>query len=222
MKHYKTLALSTVATLGLLMSSASVYAEGARFTSHHLVAQEDYAAHARQLDDSGKLELRNYLNYEEREPCQNYKHPPKTFIDDGCSLDFRRKQPEKQVIATTVETNRMELRPIISDYTVYFDFDKSGIRASEQSTLDTVARDIKKFEPYEVTIVGHTDRAGSNAYNVGLSQKRAQAVSNALHAQGIPNRILDEKAKGESDPAVQTNDGVKLQENRRVEIQFRK
>lgn len=226
MKHYKTLALTTAAALGLMISTA--HAQGAPFTSHHLVPYEDYAAQAAQLSGSEKLELRQYLNYEDREPCQGYRVPPQPFVHDRCHYIVK-EEVVKTVQTRRVETTRRvepartrELRPVIADYTIYFDFDRSNIRASEQSTLETVAREIRQYEPYEVTVVGHTDRSGPSAYNDRLSQRRAQAVSDALHNRGIPNRIIDQEAMGENDPAVPTADGVKLQENRRVEIQFRK
>mgnify|MGYP002622272673 CR=1 FL=1 len=220
MKHYKTLALSTVAVLGLSISTA--HADGANFTSHHLVPEKDYSNYAESLPAEDKLELREYLNYEEREPCQGYQNPPHAFVEDRCDLDKKHAKKERKFAAKKVETRTAGLRPVISDYTIYFDFDKSNVRASERSTLETVVREIKRYDPYEVTIEGHTDRSGPADYNAVLSQKRAQAVSNALTDMGITNRVLDKEAKGESDPAVPTKDGVKLQENRRVEIQFRK
>lgn len=219
MKNYRLFALTTAASLGLMISSA--HADGGGFTSHHTVPAEDYSGYAHRLDSDEKYQLREYLDYEDREPCQGYQKTPQPFVDDGCGLNVT-KQPEQKVVAKKVVTRTMELRPIISDYTVYFDFDDSSIRASENSTLDTASREIKEYNPYEVTIEGHTDRSGPADYNAILSQKRAKAVSKALTARGIPNRILGQQAKGEADPAVPTEDGVKLQENRRVEIQFRK
>ncbi len=223
MKRYKTLALSalsTAAALGLMISTA--HADRGHFTSHHMVPAKDYAPYAKKLPANDKLELHEYLNYEEREPCQGYQRPPQAFVDDGCGLDRKRPKAEQKFVAERVETRTAGLRPVVSDYTIYFDHDEHDIRASEQSTLDQVAREIKKFEPYEVTVEGHADRSGPADYNVMLSQKRAQTVSDALTDRGIPNRVLDEEARGESDPAVATKDGVRLQENRRVEIQFRK
>ena len=73
-----------------------------------------------------------------------------------------------------------------------------------------------------MTIAGYTDRSGTDDYNYDLSRKRAEAVSWALTNLGIPNRVLGQEAHGETNPAVPTPDGVKLEENRRVEVQFRK
>ena len=67
-------------------------------------------------------------------------------------------------------------------------------------------------------IEGHTDRAGSNAYNIDLSQRRAQSVAGYLQQQGIGSEIGTVDWEGETEPAVETADGVRLQENRRVEV----
>ena len=217
MKHFKTLALTTAAAIGFMMAPAHA-ADTTGFTAHHLVPKTDYANYAANLPANDKLELREYIDYELREPCQNYQPAPDGFYQKDCDLGYNeRKQMEKVAV-----TKKMELRPVISDYTVYFDFDKSNIRTSEVPTLEKVAQEIKKYDPFEVTIEGHADRSGPSDYNVGLSKERAMSVSQALSERGIPNRVIDQQAEGETEPAVPTRDGVRLQENRRVEIQFRK
>jgi outer membrane protein OmpA-like peptidoglycan-associated protein len=219
MRHLKLLALSSVAIMAL--SSGSAFANDNGFTAHHSVAAEPYAEKADNLKAEQKIELHEYLNYEQREPCQNYQMAPQPFVEDGCNL----KAKEKKAMAktkTVTETVSTELRPVIRDYTVYFDFDDSGIRASDKQTLMNVASEIKTYAPYEVTIQGHADRSGPDDYNLALSQRRALSVSESLHSLGVPNRVLDQEAFGESQPAITTPDGVKLEENRRVEIQFRK
>jgi outer membrane protein OmpA-like peptidoglycan-associated protein len=207
----------------MALSSGAALAENNGFTAHHSVTAEPYAEKADNLKAEQKIELHEYLNYEQREPCQNYQMAPQPFVEDGCNL----KAKEKKVMAKTktvavTETVSTELRPVIRDYTVYFDFDDDSVRSSERQTLMNVASEIKTYAPYEVTIQGHADRSGPPDYNLALSQKRAQSVSESLHSLGVPNRILDQEGFGESQPAISTPDGVKLEENRRVEIQFRK
>jgi len=67
-------------------------------------------------------------------------------------------------------------------------------------------------------VVGHTDTSGSVAYNMRLSERRAKATADQLVADGIAQTALDVSWKGESDPAVQTGDGVKEPLNRRATI----
>ena len=67
---------------------------------------------------------------------------------------------------------------------------------------------------------GHADRSGTEAYNQGLSEQRARNVARALVARGVPAPALDVQWFGESRPRIQTADGVREPQNRRVEIVF--
>ena len=69
--------------------------------------------------------------------------------------------------------------------------------------------------------MGHADRSGSDAYNIGLSEERAAAVAEAMVSAGIPANLITSSAEGESNPRVATDDGVREPQNRRVEIAVR-
>ena len=171
-----------------------------------------------------KLELHLYTEYEEREPCQNYREPPVGFVRDKCTLMYAvpvAEAPQRVTTVTETVTTRTEMQSI-AEYNVHFDFDKADLRPGDIATLDRVAREINTYKPTEVTVAGHTDRSGSYEYNYALSQRRAQAVSRALTERGVVNRVIQTEAHGETQPAVATPDGVKLEENRRVEIDFMK
>jgi outer membrane protein OmpA-like peptidoglycan-associated protein len=111
---------------------------------------------------------------------------------------------------------------------ILFDFDKWTIREDAEETLSKVGEIIRAYQ-YPVAIIGHTDSKGSEAYNLELSKKRAEAVKQWLVSQAEidPNRI-DTIGKGESEPAVpNTNpDGSDnpegRQKNRRVEVRIHK
>jgi OOP family OmpA-OmpF porin len=66
-------------------------------------------------------------------------------------------------------------------------------------------------------VVGHTDTSGSNAYNDKLSVRRAEAVRDALVANGVQSGAISLEGRGESDPLVSTADGVPEERNRRVQ-----
>lgn len=219
MKHLYKFALGTVAVIG--MSATTAQAQD--FTSHHLVDEKPYERYAEQLPAEEKLELREYLDYEQREPCQNYQEIPQGFIKDGCHL--RRVEPQK-VTTTYVPMKepepQMKIGDVISDYEINFAFDSAAIEPAAGYTIDQIAEEIKEYKPGEVTVAGYTDTVGSQAYNADLSARRANAVSEALTEHGVENRILDEKAYGENDLAVETKDEVRLRENRRVVVEFRK
>lgn len=76
----------------------------------------------------------------------------------------------------------------------------------------------KKSGKSTIAVTGHTDTSGSAAYNMGLSERRAQTVKAALMAQGFSEREIVVMHKGESMPLVATGDNVREPQNRRVEI----
>lgn len=193
---------------------------GANFTSHHSVEEKPYGEYVEHLPAEEKLKIREYLNYEQREPCQFYQPIPQGFMRDGC--DLVRKAPLPQAKTEPVQQQRTVEREVLADYEVHFAFDSAAIEPASDNILDKVAHEIKTHKPSEVTVAGHTDRSGPADYNIVLSQDRAQAVSNALMSRGVANRVIDKEAYGESDPEVPTADGVRNRENRRVEIEFLK
>ena len=102
--------------------------------------------------------------------------------------------------------------------TVFFDFDKANVPASASQTLDFVNETAAACNWSQLDVVGHTDRAGSDAYNEGLSQARAQAVADFLVSMGVDRSQISTSWKGESEPRVPTVDGERNPQNRRVEI----
>lgn len=69
-------------------------------------------------------------------------------------------------------------------------------------------------------LAGHADRSGNARYNVGLSERRNDSVRSYLSARGIGEGSVSAEAFGEGRPAVATADGVRNDQNRRVEITY--
>ncbi|SLN77116.1 OmpA family protein [Oceanibacterium hippocampi] len=106
-------------------------------------------------------------------------------------------------------------------YLVFFDWDSSKVLGEADSILADVAGNMKLSGAKGVALVGHADRSGPNSYNMGLSLRRAEAVQAALQAMGIPASVMEVNARGEEDPLVLTDDGVREPQNRRVEIMLK-
>jgi outer membrane protein OmpA-like peptidoglycan-associated protein len=104
---------------------------------------------------------------------------------------------------------------------VFFEFDSAALPADAQQTIQFVAQNAGPCGWRAFDVVGHTDRAGSDAYNLSLSERRAQAVSAMMTSMGIPGSAVTTSAQGESSPRVPTEDGVRNPQNRRVEIGVR-
>src|SRR3546814_620340 len=106
-------------------------------------------------------------------------------------------------------------------YIVYFDWDQSAITPEAASTLDNAISAYNQgCSGQQVMLAGHADRSGSATYNVGLSQRRADAVKAYLTARGVADTAVTTEAFGETRPAVATADGVRNDQNRRVEITY--
>lgn len=99
---------------------------------------------------------------------------------------------------------------------VTFEVNSAVLAASSRPVLNTVAQDLKKYPRLRIELQGHTDSSGADAYNLKLSQQRADAVREHLIAQGVPAAQLVAKGYGETKP-VDTNDTAEGRaHNRRV------
>lgn len=104
---------------------------------------------------------------------------------------------------------------------VFFDFDSAELSDGGRQTIDAVATNAGPCNWQNISVVGHADRSGSNAYNEGLSQRRAEAVADFLVARGVSQSTISTAARGEEQPRVPTADGVREPQNRRVEMSVR-
>ncbi|HEX8527055.1 MAG TPA: OmpA family protein [Allosphingosinicella sp.] len=108
----------------------------------------------------------------------------------------------------------------IGPFIVFFDWDEDEITPQAASILDNAASAYQQAGEARVVLTGHADRSGSDQYNVGLSQRRSENVRQYLAGRGIAEGVIRTQAFGESQPAVDTGDGVREPQNRRVEISF--
>lgn len=110
-----------------------------------------------------------------------------------------------------------------SDFVVYFEWDHADLNQAAMDTIDTAADRARACNVSSVLVVGHTDTSGANAYNMELSERRASVVRDALTARGMSASGIRTEARGESDLARATRDGVREPLNRRtaVTISFR-
>ncbi|NNL84720.1 MAG: OmpA family protein, partial [Myxococcales bacterium] len=101
---------------------------------------------------------------------------------------------------------------------VNFDFDRAEIRPDARIVLDEAASQLSQCKVGAITVAGHTDSTGPEAYNQGLSERRASSVADYLASQGVSRSRLQPVGYGESQPVASngTRDGRAL--NRRVEL----
>ncbi|HVR43680.1 MAG TPA: OmpA family protein [Thermoanaerobaculia bacterium] len=101
---------------------------------------------------------------------------------------------------------------------ILFDFDSASLRTASRETVRELASVLARYPDQTVSVAGHTDSVGTDVYNQGLSERRAQAVENYLVSQGVPATRIAAFGYGESRPRAtnSTPDGRQL--NRRVQI----
>lgn len=101
---------------------------------------------------------------------------------------------------------------------VHFDFDKAVIRADAKPVLDEAVQILKEEGGVAVIVAGHTDSIGTEAYNLKLSERRANAVRDYLIEHGIAASRITAEGLGESQPVASNDTADGRAQNRRVEL----
>ncbi|MBD8755554.1 OmpA family protein [Pseudomonas coleopterorum] len=103
---------------------------------------------------------------------------------------------------------------------VHFEFDKATLTAADRAQLDTVATRLKtEATTARLSVSGHTDSVGRDAYNQRLSEQRAKAVTDYLVSSGVPRAsVVSVKGMGEAQPVADNNTADGRAMNRRTEI----
>lgn len=106
----------------------------------------------------------------------------------------------------------------LSGKVIYFDFDKSEIRPEFATVISTNAQNLTSHPAMKMKLEGNTDERGTREYNIGLGERRAQAVRRALMLQGVAESQLTTVSFGSERPAVEGDDEAAWSKNRRVEL----
>ena len=109
---------------------------------------------------------------------------------------------------------------LLANRIVYFDFDSAEIKGAGVEVVAAHAKFLATHSATRVRLEGHTDERGSREYNIGLGERRAQAVRRALLLQGVGDAQLATVSYGEERPAVPGHDEAAWAKNRRVEVVY--
>jgi peptidoglycan-associated lipoprotein len=129
---------------------------------------------------------------------------------------------------TMVDTSPVKVQPLVPaevdgedafviGTVLYFDFDKSELRADVRGSLDERAEALQSKSGV-LRLEGHADERGTREYNMALGERRAKAVANYLSSQGVPASQIETVSYGEEKPAMLGGGSEAMAKNRRVEI----
>ncbi|MGH8041276.1 MAG: peptidoglycan-associated lipoprotein Pal [Rudaea sp.] len=134
-------------------------------------------------------------------------------------------QAEQQATTHSENTGKYSVESLDTDSclrqrVVYFDFDKSEIKPEFQAQIACHADYLRQFPGARVTLEGNTDERGTREYNLGLGERRGNAVDSALGAAGASSSQLNVVSYGEERPVCKEHNESCWQKNRRVEIVY--
>jgi len=109
---------------------------------------------------------------------------------------------------------------LLSKRVIYFDFDKSEVKSEFRSIVAAHAAYVSAHGSARVTLEGHADERGTREYNLGLGERRGNAISGLLSAAGAMGSQLDTVSYGEERPVCRVSDENCWWQNRRVEIVY--
>ena len=185
-------------------------------------------------DRATKSELARAQAAKEAEQAQAAKllsdqqavHAEKQALDAREELDQIRKAREEELnrmreaLSKVAATRRTADGMVIdlSNDSFKFDFDKSALRPENRELLSRLAGILLVSHGYRLHVYGYTDDVGTDEYNQGLSERRAQTVRDYLVKSGIPAEIMTTKGFGKTTPRVKAKSTEAREKNRRVEI----
>ena len=132
------------------------------------------------------------------------------------------KNGDDEEETTVIKVQQIPLQPkqhVMEEvFEIRFDFNKAVIKPEYKELIKKLVDATQNNKNIKVSVVGHTDTAGSKNYNYALGGRRADAVQKMLIQYGIPSSQIVAVSAGEEDLKVPTPDGVPNAENRRVRV----
>ncbi|MGE8105886.1 OmpA family protein [Allorhizobium sp. NPDC080224] len=139
----------------------------------------------------------------------------------GNYMDQQESELRAQLQGTGISVTRVGDRIILNmPSNITFNTDQDAVMPQFYPTLNSVAIVLRKFDRTLIDINGHTDSTGSQAYNQGLSERRAMSVAGYLNGQGVDPRRVSAVGFGPNQPVASNATPDGRAQNRRVEIQI--
>ncbi|TQV65039.1 MAG: OmpA family protein [Halothiobacillaceae bacterium] len=160
-------------------------------------------------DGMGKCVLNGHIKLEASTAIKECN--PEFFKEEA-------KAPEAKPAVEAPKAPVVAAKKITLNADTYFDFDKSNLKADGKKSLDGLVAEMKIDQIEQITVVGHTDSIGTDAYNQKLSERRAKTVADYLVSKGVPATKIKASGKGESQPIADNKTKAGRAKNRRVDV----
>jgi outer membrane protein OmpA-like peptidoglycan-associated protein len=175
-------------------------------------------AHARQEVARGEQDRNRVLMQARERESQHAQGEAETAKNTAAAAQSELASARQELSALQAKQTDRGMVMTLSD--VLFDTGRSTLKPGADRDLDRLAQALKDNSSTRVMIEGHTDSVGSDSYNEELSQRRAQAVADALRTRGVAADRYEAKGLGKSFPVASNATNAGRQQNRRVEIVF--
>lgn len=145
----------------------------------------------------------------------------------GIAVSSRTSAPKQAAPMSEEEINRTFREALTAEPTppksflLYFKSGGVELTAKSKELVPLILEEINERQSDDISVIGHTDRAGSKKYNFTLSTRRAEKVRDYLVGKGVDKSLIRVSSHGEGNPLVPTRDNVSEPKNRRVEVVVR-
>lgn len=111
-------------------------------------------------------------------------------------------------------------QPADNGHMLFFDWGKAELTGDAKATLDRIAEEFRASGKGQLLLQSSSDRSGPAGANLRMSRKRADSAADYLVGKGIARSAIRIEAMGESQPLIETQDGVREVQNRRIDVRF--
>ncbi|HFK5504947.1 OmpA family protein [Elizabethkingia anophelis] len=136
----------------------------------------------------------------------------------GNKMDKQAKEINQALPGAQVERVGDGIKVILNESTINFDFNSANLTSAAKTNLNKLIPVFKTNPDTNINVSGYTDSKGSDSYNLGLSEKRANAVISYFVANGLSGSRFIAKGMGKADPVATNDTDAGRAQNRRVEF----
>ena len=147
--------------------------------------------------------------------------------NQATTIKDRKSKPEPPTIMKkekihSIFSKALAIQPTPPAHVIlYFKTNSTELTPDSMKLLPHIFETVRRRNSLNISVVGHSDTAGSEAYNLKLSKQRALSVTGLLVEKGIPKENIETTSHGEKNPLIKTGDNVNEPRNRRVEVIIR-